>query len=138
MTEPVKSAVKGECCHFLRFISRGNVIDLAVGTILGGAFGKIVTSFVNDVLGPFLSLITTHSLEDSYWVIRNGPNAPYKNHEDAKRDEAIVIRWGPFLQRGINFLLQGICLYFFIRMIDEVKKVPSMVEESTGWSPPVM
>ena len=128
----VKSTVKGECCHFMRFISKGNVIDLAVGTILGGAFSKIVTSFVNDVLGPLLSLVTTHSLEHSYWVLKNGPNAPYKNHEDAKRDEAIIIRWGPFLQLGINFLLQGICLYFFIRMIDQAKKVPGIVEE-TSW-----
>ena len=120
-------AVKGETYDFMKFISRGNVLDLAVGTILGGLFGKIVSSFVDDLVGPLLSIISTHSLEDSFITIRRGDNAPYRTVEEARRDGAVIMRWGPFLQIVINFLVQGLCLYFFLRMVDQAKKVPAYV-----------
>jgi large conductance mechanosensitive channel len=127
----IGSVVKGETYDFMKFISRGNVLDLAVGTILGGLFGKIVSSFVDDLVGPVLSVISTHSLEDSFITIRRGDNAPYRTVEEAKKDGAVIMRWGPFVQIIINFLIQGFCLYFILRLVDEAKKVPSYVAD---WS----
>lgn len=127
----VGGVVKGETYDFMKFISRGNVLDLAVGTILGGLFGKIVSSFVDDLVGPILSVISTHSLEDSFITIRRGNNAPYRSIEEARRDGAVIMRWGPFVQIVINFLIQGLCLYFVLRMVDQAKKVPEYV---SGWS----
>ena len=127
----IGSVVKGETYDFVKFISRGNVLDLAVGTILGGLFGKIVSSFVDDLVGPVLSVISTHSLEDSFITIRRGNNAPYRTVEEAKKDGAVIMRWGPFVQIIINFLIQGFCLYFILRLVDEAKKVPEYV---SGWS----
>jgi large conductance mechanosensitive channel len=125
----IGSVVKGETYDFMKFISRGNVLDLAVGTILGGLFGKIVSSFVDDLVGPVLSVISTHSLEDSFITIRRGDNAPYRTVEEAKKDGAVIMRWGPFVQIIINFLIQGFCLYFILRLVDEAKKVPLYVAD---------
>jgi large conductance mechanosensitive channel len=127
----VGGVVKGETYDFMKFISCGNVLDLAVGTILGGLFGKIVSSFVDDLVGPILSVISTHSLEDSFITIWRGNNAPYCSIEEARRDGAVIMRWGPFVQIVINFLIQGLCLYFVLRMVDQAKKVPEYV---SGWS----
>jgi large conductance mechanosensitive channel len=127
----IGGAVKGECCHFMNFISRGNMLDLAVGTVLGGLFGKIVTSFVEDIIGPFLLLVSTHTLENSFYTLKNGPNAPYNSFEEAKKDKALVVNWGPFAQIALNFFIQGLCLYFFVRMVDQAKKVPTALLSST-------
>lgn len=125
----IGGAVKHETYDFLNFISRGNVLDLAVGTILGGLFGKIVSSFVDDLVGPVLSVLSTHSLEDSFITIRRGNNAPYRSVEEAKKDGAVIMKWGPFLQIVINFLIQGFCLYFILRLVDQAKKVPAYVAD---------
>jgi large conductance mechanosensitive channel len=130
----VGGVVNGETYDFMKFISRGNVLDLAVGTILGGLFGKIVSSFVDDLVGPILSVISTHSLEDSFITIRRGEKALYRSIEEARHDGldgAVIMRWGPFVQIVINFLIQGMCLYFVLRMVDQAKKVPEYV---SGWT----
>lgn len=113
-----------ELSKFVQFISRGNVIDLAVGTVIGGAFTAIVTSFTNDLLGPILDMLSSHTIEDAFYIIKPGKNGPYKSFDDAKRDGAVAIKWGKFVQVTINFIIQALCIFFLIRAIDHLKAFP--------------
>ena len=92
--------------EFKQFISRGNVIDLAVGVIIGSAFGKIVTSIVNDILMPIIGIMIG-GLNFSSLVIRVG-NA--------------TIRYGAFLQNVIDFLIVAACIFIFIKILSKLNK----------------
>ncbi len=111
--------------EFKEFIAKGNVIDMAVGVIIGGAFGKIVTSLVNDVLMPLLGLATggvdfsTKKLVMSPAVIENG---------EVVKEEAALL-YGSFIQNIIDFLLIAICIFFFIKAINKMKEKLAKKEE---------
>ena len=92
--------------EFKQFISRGNVIDLAVGVIIGSAFGKIVTSIVNDILMPIIGIMIG-GLNFSSLVIRVG-NA--------------TIRYGAFLQDVIDCLIVATCIFIFIKILSKLSK----------------
>ena len=92
--------------EFKQFISRGNVIDLAVGVIIGSAFGKIVTSIVNDILMPIIGIMIG-GLNFSSLVIRVG-NA--------------TIRYGAFLQNVVDFLIVAACIFIFIKILSKLSK----------------
>ena len=92
--------------EFKQFISRGNVIDLAVGVIIGSAFGKIVTSIVNDILMPIIGIMIG-GLNFSSLVIRVG-NA--------------TIRYGAFSQNVIDFLIVAACIFIFIKILSKLSK----------------
>jgi large conductance mechanosensitive channel len=103
--------------EFKEFIAKGNVIDMAVGVIIGGAFGKIVTSLVNDILMPLLGLATggvdfsTKKLVMSPAVIEGG---------EVVKEEAALL-YGSFIQNIIDFLLIALCIFFFIKAINKMK-----------------
>ena len=111
--------------EFKEFIAKGNVIDMAVGVIIGGAFGKIVTSLVNDILMPLLGLLTggadfsTKKIVLSPAVIEGG--------EVIKEEGAIL--YGAFIQNIIDFLLIAICIFFFIKAINKMKDKLAKKEE---------
>ena len=111
--------------EFKEFIAKGNVIDMAVGVIIGGAFGKIVTSLVNDVLMPLLGLATggvdfsTKKLVMSPAVIENG---------EVVKEEAALL-YSSFIQNIIDFLLIAICIFFFIKAINKMKDKLAKKEE---------
>ncbi len=111
--------------EFKEFIAKGNVIDMAVGVIIGGAFGKIVTSLVNDVLMPLLGLATggvdfsTKKLVMSPAVIEGG---------EVVKEEAALL-YGSFIQNIIDFLLIAICIFFFIKAINKMKDKLAKKEE---------
>ena len=113
---------KAQIADFMKFISRGNIIDLAIGTVIGGAFSTVVTTTVKDILSPLLDLVTTRSLETGFVTLKNGKNAPYTNKEDAQKDGAVVIGFGAFIQSVINFLIQGFFVYLLSRSLTAVKK----------------
>lgn len=92
--------------EFRAFIARGNVIDLAVGVIIGGAFGKIVTSLVNDVIMPLIGIIS------------GGIN--FKNLSIIWGEASI--NYGMFIQNVIDFLIIAGCVFLFIRLITKFKK----------------
>lgn len=92
--------------EFKQFISKGNVIDLAVGVIIGSAFGKIVTSLVNDLLMPVIGIMIG-GLNFSSLTIRVG---------DA------TIRYGSFLQNVIDFLIVAACIFVFIKVVSRLSK----------------
>lgn len=99
--------------EFKKFALKGNVIDLAVGVIIGGAFGKIVTSLVNDVLMPALgALIGGISFTDLKWVIT-----------PAIGDAAeVAIMYGSFIQAIIDFLIIAFSIFLFVKLISLRKK----------------
>lgn len=102
---------------FRDFISKGNILDLAVGVIIGGAFGKIVTSLVNDIIMPFIVLISgKSSLSELTWTLRQ---AVYEN--EVLIQKALTINWGNFLQTIIDFVIIGFTVFLFIKLIMAAK-----------------
>ncbi len=92
--------------EFKEFISRGNVIDLAVGVIIGGAFGKIVSSLVNDVIMPFIGIISGGlDLKDMSYKVGDA-----------------TIAYGSFIQSIIDFLIIALCIFIIIRIMNKFKK----------------
>ena len=108
MKDEMKKAqkdAKKEMSEFKKFISKGNVVDMAVGVIIGGAFGKIVTSLVNDIITPAIGIIIG-GLNFSNLSIQIG---------EAK------IMYGNFIQTVIDFLIIAICIFSVIRIFERVK-----------------
>lgn len=93
--------------EFKQFIKRGNVIDLAVGVIMGGAFGKIVSSMVNDLLMPLIGILIG-GLDFSKLTLQV---------KDA------TINYGLFIQNIIDFLIIAICIFLLVRFINKIDKV---------------
>lgn len=101
--------------EFKEFISKGNVLDLAVGVIIGSAFQKIVTSLVNDILMPFLGLVTGGHDFTSLTL----------KFKDA------TINYGLFIQNIIDFLLMAFCIFIIIKLFNTLKSSLDKKEEIT-------
>ncbi len=101
---------------FRKFITRGNVIDLAVGIVIGVAFGAIITSFVNDVLMPPIGLgLGKVDFVNLYAVLREGTTAaPYASLAAAREAGAVTINYGVFLNALINFLIIAAVIFFLV------------------------
>jgi len=99
--------------EFKQFIARGNVVDLAVGVIIGGAFGKIVTSLVNDIIMPLIG------------VIIGGINFTGLTLTVGKA----TIAYGAFIQNVIDFLIIAVCIFFFVKFINKLSKPKKEVKE---------
>lgn len=99
--------------EFRDFAMKGNVVDLAVGVIIGGAFGKIVTSVVNDVIMPFLGLLTGGiDLSGLKYIIREGVDGV----------PPLAIKYGMFLQSVIDFVIIAFSIFIFIKVLMKLKK----------------
>ena len=96
--------------EFKEFISRGNVMDMAVGAIIGGAFTAIVTSLVNDIMMPLLSLITGGFDFTSLCIVLG------------EGEDAATLNYGAFIAAVINFLLIALVIFILIKMINQVTK----------------
>jgi large conductance mechanosensitive channel len=97
--------------EFKEFIQRGNVIDMAVGVIIGAAFGKIVASIVNDVLMPPIGLASGGvDFKALKLVIGGTPEAP------------VTVNYGVFLQTTIDFLIIAFCVFLLVKAVNKMKK----------------
>ena len=106
--------------EFKEFIARGNVIDLAVGVIIGGAFGKIVTSIVNDLLMPLIGVV-------SGGIDFTGLSFKINEAE---------IKYGNFLQNVIDFLIIAFCIFILVKIVNKItKKKEEVVEETPAPKP---
>ena len=100
------------------FLLRGNVIDMAVGIVIGGAFGKIVTSFVNDILMPPIStLLGDSKISEMKFIFKDA----VMSGEDVI-SPAITFNYGNFIQVVIDFLIIGISIFFVIKGINKMKR----------------
>ena len=122
--------------EFKEFAVKGNVMDMAVGVIIGGAFGKIVTSLVNDVLMPVIGKLTGGvSFVDLFVNLGDGN---YKTLAEAKEAGAAVFAYGQFIQNIIDFLIVALCIFLMIKGMNKLsrkKEEPAPAEPETPKGP---
>lgn len=108
--------------EFKEFAVKGNVVDLAVGVIIGGAFGKIVTSVVNDIMMPPIGLLMQgKNFSELFWAL-NGEE--YESIAKAKEAGAPILAYGPFIQTVIDFTIIAFCVFLLVKAINRLKKKP--------------
>ena len=104
--------------EFKEFAVKGNVMDMAIGVIIGGAFGKIVTSLVNDIIMPGIGVLTGGiNFSDYKFVIQQG----VMNGEEVITPE-VAITWGSFVQTIVDFLIIAFCIFLAIKAINRFKR----------------
>ena len=99
--------------EFKAFVMRGNVVDMAVGVIIGGAFGKIVTSLVNDIFMPIIGMVLGN-VDFTSLEIKLG--------EPVEGAQQAAIRYGMFIQEIVNFLIIALCIFMVIKLIAKMQK----------------
>jgi large conductance mechanosensitive channel len=112
---------------FRAFIMRGSVVDLAVGVIIGAAFGGIVKSLVDDVIMPPVGLATGGvDFANKFIVLREGTKAaaPYASLADAKEAGAVTLNYGLFINQIVTFLIIAACIFLLIRFIARLQGPP--------------
>ena len=110
--------------EFKAFAMKGNVLDLAIGVIIGGAFGKIVTSLVNDLIMPMITLITGKIDFENLFISLDGKH--YNSLAEAKAAEIppATINFGLFITNVIDFLIIALVIFIIIRQINKLKPKP--------------
>ena len=106
--------------EFKEFVARGNVVDLAVGVIIGAAFGSIVTSLVNDIIMPPIGLLLGGVDFSNLFINLAGQD--YSSLADAQKAGAPTINYGVFLNKVINFLIVAFVIFMLVRTINEMKR----------------
>ena len=119
---------KGFAGEFKKFIMRGNVIDLAVGVIVGGAFQSIVKSLVDDIVMPVISLITKGMDFSSKFIALDG--VKYASLEEAQAAGAAVMTYGNFIGAVINFLIMAFVVFCLVKAINTVAEKSKKKEEA--------
>ncbi len=111
---------------FKEFAMRGNVMDLAVGVIIGAAFGKIVSALVDDLIMPIVGVITPSGKKftDQFLVLKPGQSggSVYQSLESARADGANVFAYGNFIQTIVDFTIIAFCVFIIVRMMNRLIK----------------
>ena len=108
--------------EFKEFISKGNVLDLAVGVIIGGAFGKIVSSLTDDIIMPVLGLFTNGIDFQNMFVTLDGKH--YTTLEEAKKAGSAAVAYGSFINAIIYFLIIAFIIFLVVKAANSIKKAP--------------
>lgn len=111
--------------EFKAFLARGNVLDLAVGVIIGAAFGKIVSSLTDDVLMPAIGLITGGVDFSNKYTVLAGEAPAGATLAAAKAAGATVIAWGSFVTAIINFVILAFVIFLIVRQANKVMPPPA-------------
>jgi large conductance mechanosensitive channel len=119
--------------EFKTFAMRGNVLDLAVGIIIGGAFGKIVTSFVNDVLMPPIGVIIGRVDFSSFFIDLTG--AHHASLAEAKAANAATLNYGMFINNVIDFLIVAFAVFLLVRQVNRFSPPPAPAVPQTQECP---
>ncbi len=127
------SKAKGFGAEFKKFIMRGNVIDLAVGVIVGGAFQAIVKSLVDDIVMPVISL-ATKGVDFSNWFIALD-GGEYATLEAAQEAGASVLSYGNFISAILNFLIMAFVVFLLVKGINTIAEKAKKVEEEAPAAP---
>ncbi|MBR5694815.1 MAG: large conductance mechanosensitive channel protein MscL [Paludibacteraceae bacterium] len=107
--------------EFKEFAMKGNVIDMAVGVIIGGAFGKIVSSLVSDIFMPLVGL-AVGGVDFSGLFVQLGGDQKYDTLAQAQEAGVATLNYGNFLQVTFDFLIVAICIFAFIKLLSSLKK----------------
>jgi len=110
--------------EFKKFAMRGNVVDMAVGVVVGGAFSKIVTSLVNDVFMPVIGLLTGGTnVSGMFALLGDAPEGTViESVEQAKELGIATLNYGTFIQTIIDFILVAFCIFLVVKFINKMKK----------------
>lgn len=119
--------------EFKEFATRGNVIDLSIGVIIGGAFSKIVTSLVNDIIMPIFSLLTGNIDFSNLFISLDGKK--YKTLAEAAESGAATLNYGAFITVLIDFFIITFSIFFVIRQINKFRSKPAPAEPTTRECP---
>lgn len=117
---------------FKAFAMKGNVVDMAVGVVVGGAFGKIVTSFVNDIITPLLGiLLGKMSFTDLKWII----TPAVLDETGAEVSAELALTYGNFIQQVIDFLIISLSIFVVLRLMMSLKSAFEKKEEAKAEEP---
>lgn len=119
--------------EFRDFAVKGNVVDLAVGVIIGGAFGKIVDSLVNDIVMPVISTLLGGHIDftNLFIVLGNAPDRVPRTFDALKKAGAPIFAYGNFITISINFILLAFVIFQMVKVVNKVRTV------DTPQAPPV-
>ncbi len=122
--------------EFKEFISKGNVIDLAVGVIIGGAFSGIVTSLVENIITPVISLLTGKvAFADLFYVLGDYDSEAIKTLEQAQAAGLSTINYGLFIQAVIDFVIIGFVIFLLVKGINKIRNAGKKNEASVEEAP---
>ncbi|NLT23393.1 MAG: large-conductance mechanosensitive channel protein MscL [Syntrophorhabdus sp.] len=123
--------------EFKEFIMRGNVVDMAVGIIIGAAFVTIVKSLVDDIIMPPIGLLLGNiDFTNFFAVLKEGKVAgPYGTLAQAKAAGAVTINFGVFINTIISFLVVAFCVFILVKNVNRIKKEPAPAEPDTKECP---
>ena len=119
--------------EFKEFALKGNMIDLAIAVILGGAFGKIITSLVNDIIMPLIGQLLGKVNFSDLFISLNGTK--YASLADAQAAGAATFNYGLFINTIIDFLIVAFIIFLIVRQINRMKKAPAPVAPTTKECP---
>jgi len=111
--------------EFKEFIARGNVMDMAVGIIIGAAFGAIIGSFVNDIIMPPIGLLLGKmDFANMFVVLKEGAQqaGPYASLTAAKAAGATTLNYGAFINLVINFIIVALAVFMAVKMVNRLKR----------------
>jgi large conductance mechanosensitive channel len=120
--------------EFKAFVMRGNVMDLAVGVIIGAAFGAVVKSLVDDVIMPPIGLATGGvDFSDKYALLKEGAKAPgpYASLAAAKDAGAVTLNYGAFINTVITFLIVALAVFLLVRAVNRLYRKPAEATPET-------
>jgi large conductance mechanosensitive channel len=118
--------------EFRQFIARGNVIDLAVGVIIGAAFGKIVTSLVEGVImPPFGLLLSRVDFASLFWVLDASKGIP-QSLADAKAKGIPVVAYGQLVNDGIGFVIVAFVVFMLVKQVNRLKEATARQEAAVA------
>jgi large conductance mechanosensitive channel len=111
--------------EFREFISRGNVVDLAVGIVIGGAFSSVVRSLVDDLLMPPIGLLINNvDFSQLFWVLRQGSQSgpPYATVAAAQEAGAVTVNYGQFINNLVSFVIMALAVFLVIRVVNRLQR----------------
>ena len=115
--------------EFKEFAMKGNVLDMAIGIVIGAAFGKIVSSFVADVLMPPLGLLMGGvDFSNKFLTLKGGTFATL---DAAQKAGSVTMNWGLFLNTVIDFLIIAFAIFILVKQINRLKRQPAAAPPST-------
>jgi len=127
--------------EFKEFIAKGNVLDLAVGIIIGAAFTAIVGSFVKDIINPIIGLAGKANFDNMFLILRAPDPMPLpfspSTAADAEKAGAVVLKYGSFLTNVLNFLIVAFVVFLIVKAVNKAKakEAPKVEEVPSGPTP---
>jgi len=110
--------------EFKEFSMKGSVVDLAVGVVIGGSFGKIVNSLVEDIINPLVGVLTSGvDLASQFVVLKNPKGATFSTIADAKKAGAVVLGYGSLINNIVQFLIVAFAIFLVIKWVNRFTRL---------------